>query len=208
MLGDAIYALFMSEFTYRRFKMKKKILAIALVVICLSIVAYGTHAYFTYDIIATHVVTAGNVRIELEQLSVLTPGGVPIEFDRPNDIVPGTSVSKIVQVKNTGYAAAWVRLELTKEIILADGVAGEVDLSLVSYEINDEYWAEKDGWFYYLQPLEPGATTEPIFTEISFSASMSNMYQKSKSEINVLAHAVQTVHNGESVFDAAGWPET
>ena len=186
--------------------MKKKILAIALVVICLSIVAYGTTAYFTYDI-DTHIVTAGNVRIELEQLAVLVPGGAPIEFDRPNDIVPGTSVSKIVQVKNTGYAAAWVRLELTKEIILAPGVTGEVDLSLVSYEINDEFWAEKDGWFYYLKPLEPGATTEPIFTEVSFAAHMSNMYQASQSRIDVLAHAVQTVHNGESVFDAAGWPE-
>ncbi|MBO5702787.1 MAG: hypothetical protein J6S71_10140 [Clostridia bacterium] len=187
--------------------MKKKILALALIVICLSIVAYGTTAYFTYDIIATHVITAGNVRIELEQLAILTPGGAPIEFDRPNDIVPGTSVSKIVQVKNTGYAAAWVRLALTKEIILASGVTGEVDLSLVSYEINEEYWAEQDGWFYYLKPLEAGATTEPIFTEISFAASMSNMYQKSQSKINVLAHAVQTVYNGESVFEAAGWPE-
>ena len=187
--------------------MKKKILALALIVICLSIVAYGTTAFFTYDIVATHVVTAGNVRIELQELAILTEGGAPIEFTRPNVVIPGTTVSKIVQVKNTGYAAAWVRLELTKEIILAAGVQGEVDLSLVSYDINEEYWAEKDGWFYYLKPLEPGATTEPIFTEVSFAATMSNMYQKSKSEIHVLAHAVQTVHNGENVFEAAGWPE-
>ena len=187
--------------------MKKKILVLALIVICLSIVAYGTTAYFTYDIVATHVVTAGNVRIELEELAVLTEGGAPVEFTRPNDVVPGTTVSKIIRVKNTGYAPAWIRLDLKKEIILADGVSGEVDLSLVSYDINEEYWMEKDGWFYYLKPLASGETTEPIFEEVSFAASMSNMYQKSQSKIHVLAHAVQTANNGADVFEAAGWPE-
>ncbi len=186
--------------------MKKKILACALVFICLSIVAYGTVAYYTYEDTATNVITAGNVRVELEELAILVEGGAPVPFNNPNDVVPGTSVSKIVQVKNTGYAAAWVRLDLSKEIMLADGVDGEIDLSLVSYEINDEFWAEQDGWFYYLKPLAPGATTEPIFTEVSFAANMSNIYQKSQSKIHVLAHAVQQVHNGETVFEAAGWP--
>ncbi len=186
--------------------MKKKILACALVVICLSIVAYGTVAYYTYEDTATNVITAGNVRIELEELAILVEGGAPVPFNNPNDVVPGTSVSKIVQVKNTGVSAAWVRLDLSKEIMLADGVDGEIDLSLVSYEINDKFWAEQDGWFYYLSPLAPGATTEPIFTDVSFSALMGNMYQQSKSIINITAHATQTVHNGESVFEAAGWP--
>lgn len=186
--------------------MKKKIMACALIAICLSIVAYGTTAYFTYEDIATNVVTAGNVRIELEELAILVEGGAPVPFTNPNDVVPGTSVSKIVQVKNTGYAAAWVRIDLKKEIMLAPGVDGEIDLSLVSYEINDEFWTEQDGWFYYLKPLAPGATTEPIFERVSFDASMSNIYQESHSKIHVLAHAVQHVHNGETVFDAAGWP--
>ena len=169
-------------------------------------VAYGTVAYISYDV-EKHVATAGNVHIALEELAILAEGEAPVEFTNPNDVVPGMTVSKIVQVKNTGYAAAWVRLDLTKEIVLAEGVTGEIDLSLVSYKINEEYWAEKDGWFYYLQPLEPGATTEPIFTEVSFAANMSNMYQKSQSMIHVFASAVQTANNGASVFEAAGWPE-
>ena len=187
--------------------MKKKILALALVVICLSIVAYGTSAYLSYEV-TEHVATAGNVRIDLEELAILNEGEAPVEFTNPNDIVPGTTVSKIVQVKNTGYGTAWIRLDLTKEIILADGVEGEVDLSLVSYNINEEYWMEKDGWFYYLKPLASGETTEPIFTEVSFSANMGNIYQKSQSKIHVFAHAVQTANNGRTVFDAAGWPES
>ena len=177
--------------------MKKKILACALIAICLSMVAYGTTAFFSYRIITTNVITAGNVLVGFDNN----------DYAHPVDIVPGTTASRSVQITNIGYGAAWVRIQLDKEIILAPGVEGEADTSHVTYEIHDEFWTERDGWFYYLKVLEPGETTEPIFTEVSFSANMSNMYQKSQSKINVLVHAVQQLHNGESVFEAAGWPE-
>ena len=184
--------------------MKKKILVCALIAICLSMVAYGTAAFYTYEDTATNVVTAGNVRIRLEEYTLVD--GKLEEFTDPMDVVPGTSVSKIVQVKNSGFAAAWVRVKLDKELLLAAGVTGTPDLSLVSYELNEKNWAEVDGWFYYLEPLTPGATTEPIFEWVSFAPNMSNMYQQSKTMIHVTAHGVQTAHNGATVFDAAGWP--
>lgn len=184
--------------------MKKKILVCALIAICLSIVAYGTAAFYTYEDTATNVVTAGNVRIRLEEYTL--SGGKLEPFTDPIDVVPGTSVSKIVQIKNNGFATAWVRVKLDKELLLAAGVTGTPDLSLVSYELNEKNWAEVDGWFYYLEPLTPGATTEPIFEWVSFAPNMSNMYQQSKTMIHVTAHGVQTAHNGATVFDAAGWP--
>lgn len=184
--------------------MKKKILVCALIAICLSIVAYGTAAFYTYEDTATNVVTAGNVRIRLEEYTLV--GGKLEPFTDPIDVVPGTSVSKIVQVKNTGFAPAWVRVKLDKDLLLAPGVSGTPDLSLVNYELNRQSWAEVDGWFYYLEPLAPGATTAPIFEWVSFSSNMSNMYQQSKTMIHVTAHGVQSAHNGANVFDAAGWP--
>ena len=184
--------------------MKKKILVCALIAICLSIVAYGTAAFYTYEDTATNVVTAGNVRIRLEEYALVD--GKLEEFTDPMDVVPGTSVSKIVQVKNSGFAAAWVRIKLDKEIILAGNSPATPDTSLVRYELNTQYWAEKDGWLYYLEPLAPGATTEPIIEWVSFSAYMTNEYQQSKALIHVTAHATQTAHNGANVFEAAGWP--
>ena len=45
--------------------MKKKILLVTAVVICLAIAATGTLAYFTSDDVAHNVITSGGVNIEL-----------------------------------------------------------------------------------------------------------------------------------------------
>lgn len=187
--------------------MKKKILVCAFIAVCLSIVAYSTTAYFTYEDTATNVITMGNIKIELQELAVPDGGGEPIPFEDAIDVLPGTDVSKIVQVKNIGVQSAWIRVSVAKSILLADGVTGDVDLSLVTYDLNDQYWTEQDGYFYYKDILDPGETTEPLFTKVMFASEMSNMYQQSKAIIEISAQATQVIHNGETVFEAAGWPE-
>lgn len=185
--------------------MKKKILAVSVIIACLAIGAYGTLAYFTHEDTATNVITTGSVTIDLEELAIPEDGGDPVPFEDVIDVMPGDEVSKIVQIKNTGDAEAWVRISLDKSLILADGVEGEVDLSLVTYDINTENWTEKDGCYYYNTPLAAGETTEPLFTEVIFSTEMGNMYQHSKAVIKVDAEAVQTANNGKTVFESAGW---
>ena len=185
--------------------MKKKIFAIAVLTICLAIAAYGTLAYFTHEDTVTNVITEGNVKIALEEYSKTTNGTL-VPFENVDDIMPGTSVSKIVQVTNTGDNSAWVRISVEKAITLADGVTGKIDLSLISLDINTTNWVEKDGYYYYNAALEPGKTTEPLFTTVTFSIEMGNLYQNSKSNIEIQAQATQVANNGTSVLDAAGWP--
>lgn len=122
--------------------------------------------------------------------------------------MPGTEVSKIVQVKNIGGQAAWVRVSAEKAIHLAEGVNGEVDISLISYDLNTAFWTEKNGFYYYNTILQPNEVTEALFTKIIFSATMSNMYQNSKAVIDVTAQATQVANNGTSALDAAGWPKS
>ena len=117
-------------------------------------------------------------------------------------------VSKIVEVKNTGHQPAWVRISVDKLIQLAEGVEGDVDLSLIEFDINDQYWIEKDGYYYYYTALAPGNTTEYLFSSVKFSESMDNMYQYSKAIIEVTAQATQVANNGDSVLEAAGWPKS
>lgn len=187
--------------------MKNKILVLAFVVGCLALSAWGTTAYFTHEDTATNVITAGDVAIELQETAVPEGGGDPVPFEDVIGVMPGTEVSKIVEVKNTGGNAAWVRIILDKDILLADGAEGEVDLSLISCDLNTEYWTEKEGCYYYNTALEPGKTTEPLFTKVMFAQTMSNMYQHSKAVIQVDAQATQTANNGTTVFDAVGWPD-
>lgn len=100
-----------------------------------------------------------------------------------------------------------MRVSLDKAIELAQGVEGEADLSLVTCDLNTEKWTEKDGYYYYNAALEPGQTTEPLFTAVHFAETMSNMYQESRAILQVNAFATQTAHNGTTALEAAGWPE-
>ena len=185
--------------------MKKRIFALAVAIICLAIAAYGTSAYFTHEQTATNVITSGSIKVELQEWSDTGNGLVP--FVDLEGVLPGMEISKIVQVKNTGGQAAWVRVSADKSIHLAEGVNGEVDLSLISYDLNTAFWTEKDGFYYYNTILQPNEVTEPLFTKVIFSATMSNMYQNSKAVIDVTAQATQVANNGTSALDAAGWPD-
>lgn len=184
--------------------MKKKIFIIALLAICASLAAYGTLAYFTYDETAVNVIVAGSIEIDLREFS-RQPDGALAPFENIEDAMPATDYSKIVDVKNVGTGTAWIKVTIDKAITLADGDEGEIDLSLLGLDINTEYWKELDGYYYYLKPLQPDEKTEPLFTTVSFSSDMSNIYQHSSAEITVTAYAVQTANNGKTVFDAAGW---
>lgn len=186
--------------------MKKKIFVCAFLVACISIMVYGTVAYFTYEDTATNVITMGNIKIELQEFAIPKDGGDPIPFQDAIDVLPGTGVSKIVRVENVGAQPAWIRICVAKTILLAQGVSGDVDLSLVTYDLNTQYWIEKDGYYYYKDVLNPGEMSQPLFTEVSFSPDMGNMYQQSKAIIKVDAQATQVANNGATVFEAAGWP--
>lgn len=185
--------------------MKKKILTIALIVICLAVVAGGTLAAFTAEGIARNVITTGKVGVELVEKHI-DASGAKVDFpkDGVTGVMPGTSVSKIVSVKNTD-AESWIRVKVETKITGADGKALPTDV--VSYDVDTAKWQLKDGYYYYLKPVSTGASTDILFDEVAFAGSMGNEYQNCKTEIIISAQAVQTANNGATVAEAAGWPE-
>lgn len=185
---------------------KRKILVCAVIISCLSLSAYGTIAYFTADAVASNVITSGNIKIDLKETAIPEEGGSPVPFENRIGVMPGTAVSKIVQVENIGSQPAYIRVGVDKEIFLSEENTEEPDLSLVSWDVNSDFWEEKDGFYYYKEVLETGQTSEPLFTEVVFDASMGNMYQNSKAEITVTAQATQVAHNGNNALEAQGWP--
>lgn len=183
--------------------MKKRLLILSLLAVCISLCIGGTMAYFTATGKATNVITSGNIKIELEE----TDGeGQP--FRDVSNILPGMEVDKIVNVKNTGDNACWVRVKVNKDIRLATAATPDTpDPSLVTIDFNTTEWTEKDGFYYYNEKLEPGAMTKaPLFKKVSFDKTMDNRYRNSKANIIVTAQAVQTDNNGSSVLEANGWP--
>lgn len=195
-------------------KLKTVILAVALIVIAVS--AYATVAAFTVQDSVTNVITAGNIKIELKEMMISPEDDselVPYVNNRA--VVPGMEISKIVTVKNTGKNAAYVRVQIPSISVGVSGDDGYVldeDLmegaaSLVTLDINTTDWTYSNGYYYYNSALASGAETTPLFTTVTFSGDITDEYENTQFALDVKVYAVQSANNGETVFDAAGWPE-
>ena len=186
--------------------MKKKILFLTAVLICLSIAMTGTLAYFTADDVAHNVITTGKVNIALQEWANEERTE---PFKNIEGVMPGNEITKIALVKNTGTAPAWIRVKIdiavTKQI---DKEPVLLSSDKVLLDIDTENWKLKeDGYYYYQKALAADELTEPIFTSVLFDRSMNNAYQNSTASVDVFAEAVQTANNGANAEEASGWPQ-
>ena len=178
--------------------MKRKILILSVLAICIATFAAGTIAFFTAEGKAHNVITTGGVEIAVQEWA---DDEKTKPFENLSGVMPNTTVTKIAEVKNTGASDAWVRVKVEKNIKLQG--EGTPDLTL-----NTADWTEKDGYYYYSKPLKPGEITAPIFTAVTFKPDMGNEYQNATATVDVSAQAVQTANNGDTVMDAKGWPNS
>lgn len=198
--------------------MKRKLFFIAVIVICLSLTAYGTLAYYTAEQTAHNVITTGNVKIVLNDE---IKGGEKTDNGWSIDgVMPSNSVEKIVSVTNTGKADAWVRLKVDLTITAADGKeqlptkmelpGGDGVIDLVSYTLGNKWAEHDDGFIYYNEILKKGETTPSLFQNdlVKFANEMDNAYQNCKVTITISAQAVQSDNNAATYDKAQGWPTT
>ena len=155
------------------------------------------------------MITSGAVSVEVveKQLVGSTLESYP---DTPVSIMPGSTVSKIVSAKNLDEPA-WVRMAYT--VTIRDASGNVIELSaqqrdqIITIDTDTANWTYKDGWWYCNKALTTGEESNPLFTQVVFSGpEMGNTYQNCTVMIDVTAQAVQKVHNGDTVMDAAGWP--
>ena len=181
--------------------MKRKLLILSMLVILAALTAAGTLAYYTDSARTHNVITSGKVNIALHEWA-------DKEHNKPfkdkTGVMPGTKVTKIVEVENTGTGAAFVRLRVETEVLSAEGQ--KMDPQHVRLDFNQTDWIYQDGYYYYNRPLEPGKTTVPLFTAVTFAAEMGNTYQNATAHVNVSAYAVQSANNGDDPLNAEGWP--
>ena len=181
--------------------MKRKLLIVSVLVILVAVTAAGTLAYFTDTGTAHNVITTGNVDIELNEWA---DDARTQPFQDKTGVMPGTKVTKIVAVENTGTGAAFVRLRVEKNVYGANQEPMKSDP--VSLNFDNKNWTYSEGYYYYKYPLEPGKTTEPLFTAVTFAAEMGNKYQNATAHVKVSAYAVQSANNGVDPLNAEGWP--
>lgn len=190
--------------------MKKKILYIAAIVICLSILAGGSMAYFTATETARNVIDSGGISIEILEQQ-LVDGQLKPWPGKAIPVMPTSKVSKIVSFRNLEQTA-WIRADYTLTVYDADGKVMDISDQELARVIliapNSNAWAYKDGWWYHKNPVAGGVTTTPLFEEVVFSGpNMDNKYQNSTVVVDVTVQAVQKANNGTTYAEALGWPQ-
>ena len=188
---------------------KRRFVLCAMITIIVSLFVNATLAYFTTENRARNVITTGSIQVDLIE-EVAGGDRYPTE---PQKIMPGSEVSKIAYLKAGDESQpAYVRMKYVITIEVGGQVMEHTQEELAEIitiaPASDNWEKGADGWYYYNTAIAAGATTDPLFEEVTFSgANMDNRYQNATITIDVLAQAVQTAHNGETAMDAAGWPE-
>lgn len=192
--------------------MKKKLLLFCALLICSTCVVTGTIAYYTDQSTAHNIITSGGVHIDIEEWQAVGDKWIPYPKDESIAVMPATTVSKIVTVRNQD-AKSYIRAQFAVTVKDAEDQVMELDQetleSIISIVPNNEYWLTgqaDDGWYYYKDVVGTDKVTEPLFWEVVFSGvNMTNEYQNCTIEIDVDAQAVQAANNGSNVLEAAGW---
>lgn len=179
---------------------KKRLLGLAVLMIGLAILASGTAAQFTAEEKVYSVITSGLLQMELVEE---TAGNWPWQSQNKTEVLPGTSVERVVRVRNSGKVPFFCKLTVSGKVTASDG--SELSFEPVSLDLNTEQWVERGGAYYYGRILYPGEVTEPLFTQVTFDPWMGNEYAGAKAELRVLAQAVQSDNNGTDPLEALGW---
>ena len=203
--------------------MKKRLLVLSVVAICMAITTGGTLAYKSNKGQSHNVITSGNIEVNIdesfgnEEVESTSEDGILLnEYQRK--VVPGREMPKEVTVKCADDSqASWVRVELSSAIN-GDGNDQDFDeyVKLMYNEeesFNSEDWILEDGWYYYKTPVEPGKKTSPLIDAVKFPEELTeeiNGTEIGTINIYVRAEAVQAANNpipeGKDVTDIQGWP--
>ena len=181
-------------------KAKSKLMLIALAAILVTVLTQPTLAFYTTIGKATNVVTSGAVQLQIHEK---TADG----SDFPAEgvyVIPGDIVSKQVSVENVCTHPFYLRVKL---------VSGSTNQALtpdecLKLDIDTQNWTLRDGYYYYNRILQPGQTTETLFTQVEIVGSkVDQTHGGSTLSLTVNAYAVQSEHNpADFPWEASGWP--
>lgn len=198
--------------------MKKKVLAICLVVALLAISVVGVSlAYFTDSAEKENVFTMGNVDINLEEA----------DWTAPEDAIPGVAYDKDPHIDNVGDNAAWVRMQVTiSDYTVLKAAADKYGVTLLSMfnDLTGDQWAisteepviddANDSityTFYYEDLLDVGESTSDLFTSVTISPQftqedLANLQTNDNGDnmfsVVVAADAIQEADSFATVYDA------
>ena len=189
----------------------KLIATVAFMIIAMVALVFSSYAWFTSTLTSSdNNIATGTAAAKVVELTHAEENGGATGTDLdPISVMPGYVAPREIYAYNDGQIPLYVRARTETAIKLAqyyDAEAASVDPSLIIFNINEENWIKNGDYYYYAKPLLTKQTTPELFSEITFSNEMGNMYMSSTITVKVFFEIVQASNNGANVFEAVGWP--
>lgn len=152
-------------------------------------------AYWEVTGKAVNILTSASYRTEIEE-----------EYTVPQHVDPGTSVDKIVNVKNSGKTDVLVRVKLEKAFGTrdADGILQKeeaLDPEMIEITCNERFWKRAGDYWYYTEVLAAGERTkEPLMESYRVSEKAGNAYRGKAAEIVVSMESIQAEGDAVSLW--------
>ena len=211
---------------------KKKLLSLALVVIMIAVLSFGTLAWFNdSDSVKNefHIATSDDSSDPDDIFSVdlweKTPDNEKEQVGHTYEkILPGSNLTKAVNVENTGAYDQYIRVVVT----LSDGKAwlkvlgAGYDLDSIFFGHDESKWTRSVGtivgdeiiYVYYLNEKLAPTKTATLFTNVKIPTFLTQEDMAKLGggfELTIRADAIQTENLGDGVdtaaeaFAAANW---
>lgn len=183
---------------------KKKLSALLLAGTLTAGVVGGTFAWFTSkDTVTNQFATTGTDEPNNPDAGIK----IEEEFEKPENVLPGTETNKDVRVKSTAKYDQFIRVKFEKKFIKTNGdgtktdVTDKLDTSLIELNFTNYLkdtkaegtWFEgEDGYYYYIGKVAGGSYTNMLLDSVTLSSKAGNEYKNLEFDVTVVADSIQS----------------
>lgn len=183
---------------------KKKLSALLLAGTLTAGVVGGTFAWFTsQDSVTNKFATTGTDEPNNPDAGIK----IEEEFEKPENVLPGTETNKDVRVKSTAKYDQFIRVKFEKKFIKTNGdgtktdVTDKLDTSLIELNFTNYLkdtkaegtWFEgEDGYYYYIGKVAGGSYTNMLLDSVTLSSNAGNEYKNLEFDVTVVADSIQS----------------
>ena len=164
----------------------------------------GTFAWFTSkDTVTNQFATTGTDEPNNPDAGIK----IEEEFEKPENVLPGTETNKDVRVKSTAKYDQFIRVKFEKKFIKTNGdgtktdVTDKLDTSLIELNFTNYLkdtkaegtWFEgEDGYYYYIGKVAGGSYTNMLLDSVTLSSKAGNEYKNLEFDVTVVADSIQS----------------